>query len=43
MIAAEPRRWVRVDGAASPDEVARQVRAAAEGRGIAAGQGRGVR
>src|SRR5204863_564295 len=33
MIAAEPRRWVRVDGAASPDEVARQVRAAAEGRG----------
>ena len=43
MIAAEPRRWVRVDGALSPDEVARQVRAAAEGRGIAAGQGRAVR
>jgi len=43
MIAREPRRWVRVDGGASPDEVARQVRAGAEARGIAAGQGRGVR
>ena len=43
MIAGEPRRWVRVDGAASPDEVARQVRAAAETRGLAAAEGRGVR
>ena len=43
MIGREPRRWVRVDGGASPDEVARQVRAAAETRGLAAGQGRGVR
>jgi dTMP kinase len=43
MIGREPRRWVRVDGGASPEEVARQVRAAAETRGLTAGQGRGVR
>jgi dTMP kinase len=43
MIAREPRRWVRVDGAASADEVAGQVRAAAENRGLAVGQGRGLR
>ena len=43
MMAREPRRWVRVDGGGPPDEVARQVRAAAETRGLAAGQGRGVR
>jgi dTMP kinase len=43
MIAREPRRFVRVDGGGPPKEVARQVRAAAETRGLAAGQGRGVR
>jgi len=43
MAAREPRRWVRVDGAAHPDEVARRVLAAAEDRGLVVGQGRGVR
>jgi dTMP kinase len=43
MIAREPRRWVRVDGGGPPDEVARQVRAAAETHGLAAGQGRALR
>lgn len=43
MIAREPGRFVRVDGGGPPEEVARQVRAAAEARGLAAGQGRGVR
>lgn len=43
MMAREPRRWVRVDGAGPPDEVARRVREAALGRGTAAGQGRGGR
>lgn len=43
MIAREPQRWIRVDGAASEDEVAKQVRAAAESRGLAVGQGRGLR
>ena len=43
MIAHEPQRWVRVDGAGHPDEVARRVLAAAEDRGLVIGQGRGVR
>jgi dTMP kinase len=43
MIAREPRRWVRVDGTGAPEDVARRVLAAAEGRGLAADQGRGVR
>ena len=43
MMAREPRRWVRVDGAGSPDEVAGRVREAVSARGMAAGQGRGGR
>ena len=43
MMAREPRRWVRVDGAGSPDEVAVRVREAVSARGMAAGQGRGGR
>ena len=43
MIGREPRRWVRVDGTGEPDDVARRVLAAAEGRGLAAGQGHGLR
>jgi len=43
MIAREPRRWARVDGTGAPEDVARRVLAAAEGRGLAAVQGRGVR
>jgi len=43
MIAREPRRWVKVDGGGEPDDVARRVLQAAEGRGVAAGQGRGLR
>ena len=43
MMAREPRRWVRIDGAGSPDDVARRVREAAEARGMAAGQGHGGR
>jgi dTMP kinase len=43
LIAREPRRWVRVDGDGPPEDVARQVLAAAEGRGVAVGQGRGLR
>jgi dTMP kinase len=43
MMAAEPGRWVRVDGGGAPDDVARRVLAAAEGRGMGAGQGRGLR
>jgi dTMP kinase len=43
MMASEPRRWARVDGAGSPDEVAGRVREAVSARGMAAGQGRGGR
>jgi dTMP kinase len=43
MMAGEPRRWVCVDGGGPPEEVARRVLAAAEDRGVAAGQGRGLR
>jgi dTMP kinase len=43
MMAREPRRWVRVDGAGSPDDVAVRVREAVAARGMAAGQGRGGR
>lgn len=43
MMAREPRRWVRVDGAGSPDDVAGRVREAVSARGMAAGQGRGGR
>ena len=43
MMAREPRRWVRVDGAGSPDDVAGRVREAVSTRGMAAGQGRGGR
>jgi dTMP kinase len=43
MMAREPRRWVRVDGTGSPDEVARRVREAALAHGVAAGQGRAGR
>ena len=43
MMAREPRRWVRVDGAGSPDEVAGRVREAVSARGMAAGQGHGGR
>jgi dTMP kinase len=43
MMAREPRRWVRVDGAGSPDDVARSVREAALARRMAAGQGHGGR
>ena len=43
MMAREPRRWVRVDGAGSPDDVARRVREAAEAHGMAAGRGHGGR
>jgi dTMP kinase len=43
MSAREPRRWARVDGDGPPDDVARRVLAIAEGRGMAVGQGRGLR
>jgi dTMP kinase len=43
MMAREPRRWVRVDGGGPPDEVAARVLSAAEGRGLAVGQDRGLR
>ena len=43
MMAAEPRRWARLDGAGSPEEVAARVREAVSARGMAAGQGRGGR
>jgi dTMP kinase len=43
MMAAEPRRWARLDGTGSPDEVAARVREAVSARGMAAGQGRGGR
>jgi dTMP kinase len=43
MMAADPGRWVRVDGGGPPDDVARQVLAAAEARGTGVGQGRGLR
>jgi len=43
MMAADPGRWVRVDGGGAPDDVARRVLAAAEGRGMGVGQGRGLR
>jgi dTMP kinase len=43
MAAREPRRWVKVDGGGPPDDVARRVLAAAEGHGLGAVQGRGVR
>jgi dTMP kinase len=43
MMAADPGRWVRVDGGGAPDDVARQVLAAAEARGTGVGQGRGLR
>ena len=43
MMAAEPRRWSRLDGTGSPEEVAARVREAVSARGMAAGQGRGGR
>jgi len=43
MMAAEPRRWARLDGVGSPEEVAARVREAVSARGMAAGQGRGGR
>ncbi len=43
MMGADPGRWVRVDGGGPPDDVARQVLAAAEARGTGVGQGRGLR
>jgi dTMP kinase len=43
MMAAEPRRWARLDGTGSPEEVAARVREAVSARGMAAGQGRGGR
>ena len=43
MAAREPRRWVQVDGGGPPDDVARRVLAAAEGHGLAAVQGHGLR
>jgi|SRR6185503_2700783 len=43
MMAAEPRRWSRLDGTGSPEEVAARVREAVSVRGMAAGQGRGGR
>jgi len=43
MMAAEPGRWARLDGAGSPEEVAARVREAVSARGMAAGQGRGGR
>lgn len=39
LAAAEPGRWVRIDGEAEPEEVERQVLAAAASRGIMAGHG----
>jgi dTMP kinase len=43
MMAREPGRWARVDGALPAEEVARRVREAVLARGTAAGQGRGGR
>jgi dTMP kinase len=43
MMAADPGRWVRVDGSGPPEDVAQCILAAAEGRGMGVGQGRGLR
>jgi dTMP kinase len=43
MAAREPRRWVSVDGAGAPEDIARRVLGELEGRGMAAAQDRGLR
>lgn len=43
MAAADPRRWVRLDGDRDPDDVALGVLAALEAKGFRAGESHGVR
>jgi dTMP kinase len=43
MMAGEPRRWLRVDGAGSPDDVAARVKQAVAARGMTVGKAHGGR